>query len=168
MVKHQLFESHYSPSIFDHSLFKDISVNPTIRYIYSTINDNVKERKRNEKVKRFKPMMRVTKYHKYKFELINGKLVKDQERINLGNYKISRLINKNNRYSDKTNSLLPLPITKFCRLIGSITRYEKIKRDSIQQRIYEKDYDISEIVQKFDPISYNEVLTKNVCVYTGS
>lgn len=113
-------------------------------------------------------MMRVTKYHKYKFELINGKLVKDEERINLGNYKISRLINKNNRYSDKTNSLLPLPITKFCRLIGSITRYEKIKRDSIQQRIYEKDYDISEIVQKFDPISYNEVLTKNVCVYTGS
>jgi len=166
-VKHQLNESKYSTSIFDNHILKDEFNSSSMSRIFNTINDNVKERKRNSKYPRFNVMRRVRKYWKFNFEVKKGVLINSSKRIDLSNFNIKELISKENRHSSLTKELLPLPITKYCKLVGTISKLEKVKRDSVMSRSYDKDYDIYGIISKFSESVFNNIIDKNIKVFSG-
>lgn len=140
-----------------------------LKYILSTVNDNVKEEKRNMRFNRFSTMRRIKSYHKYSFMNDHGEPVLKSTKVKLGDVKIKDILDNNDNRT-YTDTLLPLPITRNCKVIGTINRDEKIKRSLFKNNKhmrYVQDYDVIDMLNVMRPELVDPLVSANVRVFPG-
>jgi hypothetical protein len=114
-------------------------------------------------------MRRVKSYHKYKFVNNYGEPSLSSVKVDLRHLKIKDIIKDGDNTTVDT-SMLPLPLTSYCKVIGTIDRKEKVKRSLFKQRKherYEKDYDVLEMLDVMNPDMVEPLIDSNVKVYPG-
>lgn len=99
----------------------------------------------------------------------HGDPVLKSTKVKLGNLKIKDLISssRNKSYDD---TLLPLPITSNCKVIGTINRNEKIKRSLFKNNKhmrYQQDYDVLDMLNAMRPELVDPLVSANVKVFPG-
>lgn len=114
-------------------------------------------------------MRRIKSYHKYSFTNDHGDPVLKSTKVKLGDLKIKDIL-KSSDNSDYNNTLLPLPITTNCKVIGTINRSEKVKRSLFKNNKhmrYTQDYDVLDMLDVMRPELIDPLVTANVKVFPG-
>jgi hypothetical protein len=161
------FESEWSDSRFDAYIGINNTGNKILDYVLNTVNDNHKEKQRNEKYSRFNTMGRLRNYNIYKFETCDGKFIEESKEINMRGKSLGSLI-KSARIQGYEAVDLPLPVNEYSRPVGVIRDNMNTSNFSNNKnKHYEKDFVVSDYLRACRSEIFDKLMDSGTQIYSG-